>query len=200
MKRPLLALVAAAALVGLSAAGCGVAAHSATDRGAGTQSAPSGPGTTTAPGPGGSGGQTGQGGGAASRDTFQGSVASASGAYAGEGGRAGISVQVRGSGVKRPVKLVFHSLPCQGAPQCVQLDGTLTGEITAGPRGVPDTGRSFSVMATGRLTTLGRVTATGTGHGTGFIARGHELLDLTLISRSGRITLRSVSGTVRGFT
>jgi hypothetical protein len=82
----------------------------------------------------------------------------------------------------------------------VQLDGTLMGEIAARRAGPPDTGRSFSVTASGRLTTLGTVTATGIVQGTGFIARGHEVLDLTLVSRAGRITMHSASGTVHGFT
>ncbi len=136
----------------------------------------------------------------AGRNSFQGTVISATGAYAGEGGRAEVTVQTRGGGTRRPVKLAFRSLPCQGSPQCVQLDGTLAGTIEARARGVPDTGRVLTVSATGRLTTLGAVTAAGTAHGTGFIARGHELLDLTLINRSGRITLRGISRSVGGFS
>jgi hypothetical protein len=127
-------------------------------------------------------------------------VASATGAYAGEGGRAEVLVAVRGSGVNRRITLVFHSLPCQGEPQCVQLDGRLAGVMVARPGPVPDAGRSFLVRATGRLTTLGPVTAIGVGHGTGFIARAHELLDLTLISRSGRVMLHAVSRPVGGFS
>lgn len=188
-------LIAAASLA-LTGVACATTTKTVVRTSPGT--GPGGPGTTTAPAPGGSGGQPGQGAGAGSN--FRASVASASGAYAGEGGRAEISVQAHGSGASRPVKLAFRSLPCRGAPQCVQLDGTLVGAIATRRAGPPDVGRSFSVTANGRLSTLGRVTATGIGHGTGFIARGRETLDLTLTSRSGRITLRAVSGTVRGFT
>jgi hypothetical protein len=136
----------------------------------------------------------------AGQDSFRGGVTSASGAYAGEGGRAEVLLHTRGAGSSRPVTLTFRSLPCQGAPQCVQLDGTLNGRIVTRPGGVPDTGRSSSVTATGRLTTLGSVTAAGIVHGTGFISQGHELLELTLRNRSGRITLRVLTGPVRGFS
>jgi len=134
------------------------------------------------------------------RNSFQASVTSATGVYSGEGGRAQVLLQIRGSGPRRATKLVFRSLPCQGAPQCVQLDGVLTGVITARPGPVPDAGRSFVIAATGRLTTLGHVRATGIGHGTGFIARGHELLDLTLSGHAGRLGLRALSGSVGGFS
>lgn len=127
-------------------------------------------------------------------------MSAASGAYSGEGGRAQVSLYLGGSGASRPVSLVFRSLPCQGAPQCVQLDGVLSGRMMRRPGGIPDTGQSDSITASGRLTTLGRVTATGVSQGTGFIARGHELLELTLTSRSGRVTLRAMSGSVGTFS
>ncbi len=188
------AFLVAAVWLALTAGACGSAAPPAHS---GRAPAPRPGDTTTA-------GQTSPGAGqtsdGAARDSFRGSVASASGAYAGEGGRVELSLQVRGSGVSRPITLVFRSLPCRGAPQCVQLDGALTGHLVALPGGPPDTGRGFTITAAGRLTTLGHVTAAGIGHGTGFIARGHELLDLALTSHSGRITLRTLSGTVRGFS
>ena len=158
----------AAVCLGLSAAACGNAAsHSAS--GPGTH--PGGTTSTSTSSAPGTGGPTGGG-----RNSFRGAVVSAGGAYAGEGGRSAVELEVRGTGASRPIKLAFLSLPCLRAPQCVQLDGTLTGRISTQPRGVPDTGRSFAITATGRLTTLGQVKARGIIQGTGFIARGHEQL------------------------
>jgi hypothetical protein len=188
------AFLVAAIWLGLTAAACGSAApHSRSQRAPGSQPGHTTTASQTSPGA----GQTSDG---AAGNSFRGSVASASGAYAGEGGRVEVTLQARGSGVSRPITLVFRSLPCRGAPQCVQLDGALTGHIVARPGGPPDTGRSFTITAAGRLTTLGHVSAAGIEHGTGFIARGHELLDLALTSRSGRIALRTLSGSVGGFS
>lgn len=181
MRVPLVAAVSLA----LMAAACGSAAsHSPSGTTPATQT-----GTTTT-------GQTNAGG---RRDVFRGEVTSASGVFAGEGGRAEVLLQTRGSRFNRPVTLTFHSLPCRGVPQCVQLDGALSGRIVTRTGGVPDTGRSFAITAMGHLTTLGTVTAAGIGHGTGFINRGHEELAITLRSRSGRIAFRALSGVVPGF-
>jgi hypothetical protein len=182
----------AAVCLGLSVSACGSAAsHSASGPGAhaGASTSASAWSATGTGRPSGGG-----------PNSFRGSVSSASGAYAGEGGRSAVALEVRGRGASRPIKLTFRSLPCQGAPQCVQLDGTLTGRISTQPRGVPDTGRSFAIRATGRLTTLGHVSARGIIQGTGFIAHGHVLLELTLTNPSGSVTLRAQSSTVGGFS
>jgi hypothetical protein len=82
----------------------------------------------------------------------------------------------------------------------VQLSGRLVGTLTAGPRQVPDVGQSFTIRATGTVKPLGHVAATGTVHGTGFIAHGHESLRLRLARAGGSVTIDGVSGLVPGFT
>jgi len=66
---------------------------------------------------------------------------------------------------------------------------------------IPDAGVKLRLTATGAVKPLGRVSVTGTVHGTGFIARGHEFLQLTLTSlHKGVVTVDAHSGLVAGFT
>jgi hypothetical protein len=96
------------------------------------------------------------------------------------------------------VILKFTPVACSAAP-CLKLAGTLTGHAVA-QRSLPDTGQGYSVSASGHLVGLGSTTATGTLHGTGFIATGHCTLTLTLRSSSGSQPVIAQSGPVRGFT
>jgi hypothetical protein len=58
----------------------------------------------------------------------------------------------------------------------------------------------FTLTAAGTVSPLGRTSLTGTVHGTGFIARGHETMTVTLATARGSVTVTASSGTVPGFT
>jgi hypothetical protein len=64
----------------------------------------------------------------------------------------------------------------------------------------PDAGAGFAVSGSGTIRPLGRVHVSGSAHGTGLIASGHETLRLTLRARSGEVVVSAQSGLVPGFT
>jgi hypothetical protein len=72
--------------------------------------------------------------------------------------------------------------------------------MTPASHRVPDTGTSFTIMASGKLKPLGPVSATGTAQGTGFIARGYASMQLTLTAGNGTVTYQAQAGPVGGFT
>lgn len=167
------------------AAGCGAAAtHSSGTAGSGH------------------GGQTTQGvpQRLAGRDYFTGSIRSGSGAYAGNTGRIHIYLQPTGRGLRRSATITLAGLPCTGATHCLDLSGRLGGTLTASAVHIPDVGRGYALTGTGSVHPLGRVTGRGQVQGTGFIARGHESLTLTLTGGSGSVTVQALSSTVGGFT
>jgi hypothetical protein len=67
-------------------------------------------------------------------------------------------------------------------------------------RALPDTGSTFKLRAAGSFKPIGRLTAVGTVHGTGFIDRGRELLRLTLSGSRGLLELIGRSSAVPAFT
>ena len=180
-RRPVV-LVLTAAL----AAGCGTAA------------APSG--TGPAGGHRGPGAVGGHGHGRPARDSFQGSIRSATGTYSGDTGRAHIYLHPTGAGPRRSVTVTFAGLPCRGANHCVELSGTLTGTIAAGPGHIPDVGHAYVLSGAGSIHPLGRARGRGAVQGTGFIARGEESLSITVTGASGSVTLDATSPPVHGFT
>jgi hypothetical protein len=157
--------------------------------------------TQSSGGPGGRGGPPRGGDSAPPRDTFMGSIISGAGAYA-DRHQAVVKVFIHphGSGERRLVRLVFASRCGGSSSGCISLNGTAQGRLTGSPRGVPDVGRSYSLSATGRIGSLGRVLIRGEVVGTGFISHAHELLKLTLTAMSGQVTIVAYSAMVKGFT
>jgi hypothetical protein len=134
------------------------------------------------------------------KDSFEGSLRSGTGAYAGITGRAHVYLRPEGDGARRSVTLTLVGLPCAGASHCVALSGTVHGTLAPGPREVPDVGHGYVLSGAGSVDPLGRATVRGGVTGTGFIARGQETLTLILTGVSGSITLEAMSPTVHGFT
>jgi hypothetical protein len=182
--RPLTIAMATAAVL---LAGCGSAAP-----GSGT--------FTGGGGGGGDGGQTGGGSGHPAKDSFTGSVRSASGKYSGATGRVHLYLRPRGHGVRRSLTLTLAPSSCRAGAKCLRLSGTLTGTLAPGPGHLPDTGDGYLVTATGTVRPLGMVTARGGVQGTGFIRRGQETLNLTLSGPSVSVTIEGLSAAVNGFT
>jgi hypothetical protein len=134
------------------------------------------------------------------KDSFGGSIASASGAFKKDQGHLWIAVSAGQSSTNdRPVTLTLKGRRCRRAVRCVKLIGTLAGTLT-GMASIPDGGRSFLLSATGRVKPLGRVSATGQVHGTGFILRGHETMTLRLSNSHGAVQVQAESPAVPGFT
>jgi len=134
------------------------------------------------------------------KDSFTGRVTAATGIFARDHGAVTIALAPRPGNALRRLTLTLRGAPCSGKGQCVQLSGKLTGTLAPGPMRVPDAGRSFTIAATGTIKPLGHVSATGTVHGTGFIANGHENLRLLLMRAGGTVTIEATSPPVPGFT
>jgi hypothetical protein len=131
------------------------------------------------------------------KDLFSTRVANASGAYRADTGASQIAV-VPGSGSK--VTITLRGASCHGQRRCVAPSGSLHGTMTRTGRVIPDIGMAYALVASGRLTSIGTVRATGTLHGTGFIAHGHESILLTLTAPRGIIQLSGESRLVPGFS
>lgn len=168
--------------------------------GCGTAAAPSGTRPGAAGGHGAPGTVGGHGHRGPARDSFQGSIRSATGTYSGDTGRAHIYLHPTGAGPRRHVTVTFAGLPCAGADHCVELSGTLTGILAAGPGHMPDVGHGYVLSGVGSIDPLGRATGRGAVQGTGFIARGEESLSITVTGASGSVTLDATSPPVHGFS
>jgi hypothetical protein len=139
-------------------------------------------------------------GSAPAKDSFVGSVTAATGRFSGDhGGVRLVLAPGRGQSGRR-LTVTFSGGSCGSAGHCIQLSGRLTGVLTRGPIVVPDVGSSLTVRASGAIRPLGKVSATGSVHGTGFIARGHETLRLKLTGSGATITISADSGLVPGGT
>jgi hypothetical protein len=158
-----------------------------------------GPSASSSVGPGG-GTAHGAGSHVPSRDSFQGSIRSAAGSYAGYTGRVRIFLHPKGQGLRRTVTVELAGLPCAGASHCLSLSGSLTGALIPAPGHMPDVGRGELVSGAGSVHPLGHVMIRGEVRGTGFIQRGREVLTLTLTSSKGTMTLQATSPSVHGFT
>ncbi len=148
----------------------------------------------------GQGRQTGDGSGHAARDSFTGTVRSASGKYSGATGRVHVYLRPQGHRVRRSLTLTLAPSSCPAGAKCLKLSGTLTGTLAPGPGHLPDTGHGYLLNATGTVRPLGMVTARGGVEGTGFIRRGQETLNVTLTGPSVRIAIEALSAPVSGFT
>jgi len=134
------------------------------------------------------------------KDTFTGKITAATGRFAGDRGLVKILLAPGSGQAVGHVGVTIRGTVCARKVACVALVGKLNGTLTPGPIKVPDVGRSFTVAATGTIKPLGRVSAKGTVHGTGFIANGHESLTLRLTGPGGTVTIAATSGPVSGFT
>jgi hypothetical protein len=135
------------------------------------------------------------------QDAFKGRITGGTGAWADANGRVSISILAEPSTTStRAVTLAVHGKTCGTKARCLQLRGRLHGTLSPGPQQNPDAGRAFELNAHGKLTPLRRVHATGTVHGTGFIAQGRETMELTVRNRRGSVTIGASSGLVPGFT
>jgi hypothetical protein len=134
-----------------------------------------------------------------------GSIAACGGASAGQAAPAaspGDTFTATAAGFSGRVTLVFTrsgaarvTIALRGA-----LSGTLRGRLVRQPGGIPDVGRSWAIIAAGRVRRLGgAVTARGTVTGTGNIRSGHERLTMTLAGSRRKATLTGRSRTVGPF-
>jgi hypothetical protein len=132
-----------------------------------------------------------------------GTIVNATGTLA--GARGAVAVQLfptrATTGSSRSMTLVITPLPCTGSGRCLRLRGQATGSMAVIGMPIPDAGLRLRLKATGSVAPIGRVSVTGTVHGTGFIAHGREFLHLTVASpRKGVVTVDASSGLVPGFT
>jgi hypothetical protein len=138
----------------------------------------------------------------ARKDAFHGTVASATGRFAGKHGHARIGFfPGSGTGSTRSLVITLTPRACREAKGCVRLHGTLHGSITRVPT-IPDIGAQFKVTAHGTVRPLGRVTASGTAHGVGNALAGRETTQLTLTSGGGggTVTVDGMSAQVPTFS
>jgi hypothetical protein len=134
------------------------------------------------------------------KDTFNGHIASASGGVRADHGNVTILIHAaQATAATRRAELTLVSPTCGRRKHCLRLLGTLTGTLTAQAT-IPDVGRRYAIVATGTITSLGRVSARGEADGVGFIREGRERLSLTLRTGSDRVTIAALSPEVPGFT
>jgi hypothetical protein len=137
----------------------------------------------------------------AGKDHFTGRITAATGALRGRGGQLSVDLNAPPSTAPhRRLALTNHAAGCRNAAHCLELGGTVHGTLSRESGRIPDVGSSFAVRATGKLRPLGTVSATGTVHGTGFIAQGYEQLRLSVMTPHGTLTITARSGLVPGFT
>ncbi len=107
-----------------------------------------------------------------------------------------------GGGTRYTVSITVRSSPCGAATKgrpCPFLSGTLSGSGISQSR-PPDIGQRIVLTASGRVSPLGAVTASGAYTGTGFIARGRRSIELRLRSKAGDLSISGVGPLVPGFT
>jgi hypothetical protein len=134
---------------------------------------------------------------------FTGTIAKATGRYRSDHGRLRIDLSdARTTGSVRPATFVLTPLPCRVRRGCLKLGGRLTGTLAAVPYPHPiaDVPGKFAADAAGKLKPIGQVRGTGLVVGTGFVASGHETLQLRLSTPKGQITIDASSKAVPGFT
>jgi hypothetical protein len=136
----------------------------------------------------------------APRDAFTGTVAGGNGRYTRPNGRLEIALAPTGSAATRPLRITLTGTRCGARARCLRLTGTVHGTIARRLGGIPDVGQSFTIAASGTISPLGRVSISGTAHGTGNIMYGHESMTLKLSDAKGSVTVSAASGRVPGFT
>jgi hypothetical protein len=119
--------------------------------------------------------------------TFSGMITSATGRYAGDHGHVVINDGPM-SGY-RGGRLLISGRACHGAGHCLALSGTPSGAMTPKGHPLPDTGFTYTVRATGRVSPLGRVSVSGLLQVPGFVACPHQTLTLTLAGAHGTVRI-----------
>lgn len=138
--------------------------------------------------------------GVAARDLFAGAIGPGSGAFSGASGHVKVAlVPGAGSGNVRRVVVTLSGHLCRRG-RCRTIGGRLHGSLARPAHQVPDTGQRFTLQLTGKVAPLGTVSANGRVNGTGFIARGHETLVVTISVPRGALSLSAQSPLVPGFT
>jgi hypothetical protein len=138
---------------------------------------------------------------AAAKDSFRGRITHATGRFASESGAVAIYIHAgRSQGATRPVDLTIVPRRCQTAQECLMLRGAPTGTLTTKRASNPDGPKTFTIQASGTVRPVGQSSVTGSGTGTGFLAKGRERMRLTLTSAHGEITIDARSAEVPGFT
>ncbi|MCA1690574.1 MAG: hypothetical protein LC720_09180 [Actinobacteria bacterium] len=150
-----------------------------------------GPATTLAAGP--------------KQTVFTGRIGAATGGYAKLRGSVRIVVRSHPASTGAGFTLTLSAASCPTRPvrtrtRCASLSGRVTGTATARPRRPADVGTTVALTGTGSVSPLGRVFATGTATGPGFIARGRLGLTLSLRTSAGRLTIVAQGPLVPGFT
>ena len=134
----------------------------------------------------------------ARQDRFTARPVSGSGRYGRMTGKLRLALEVRASSAgTRSVILGVRGSLCR--PRCAAVSGKLKGTLRR-ELSNPDIGQSLTLIVKGRLVPFGHLDARGSMHGTGFIARGHETLQLTFAARHGKFTITGESPQVPGFT
>ena len=132
-------------------------------------------------------------------DMLSGRVVSAAGRWHRDSGTLAVRL-VPGSGsLKRHLVIQVNGSSCAGKRACVKLQGKLIGTITE-HAAHPDAGARLAIKASGTLTPLGHVSATGLAIGTGYIEHSRVTLRLTLIAAHGKVTVSLASRPVGAFT
>jgi hypothetical protein len=157
-------------------------------------------------------------GGEATR-AYSGQIVGGTGRYAGSRGTVSIrlglaraattSQHERQAQRQYDVSLGFHGAPCSesqrpgSAHTCLALSGTIAGsgvEEQATPR-ISDLPATIRIAAaSGSISPLGPVVATGEVIGVGFVRAGRLRLNVTVAARSGTVVVRATGPLVPGFT
>jgi hypothetical protein len=139
--------------------------------------------------------------------TFAGRIVSGTGSYAKLRGSVKL-VLSSSAGLLRPpgpkpstygFTLTLSAPSCAGRAHCVSLHGKIIGGALGLSR-IPDVGASYTLEGSGRVGPLGQVTATGTSHSLGFIARGRFPLHLQLRRGAGTLTIDAQGPLTKGFS
>ena len=138
--------------------------------------------------------------GVAVRDSFSGTIGSATGAARGDSGTVKVTLAPgAGTGDRRTVTVILSGRVCRDR-RCRALGGRLRGTLIRRPNRIPDIGQRFTLALAGSVAPLGPLSGDGTVNGTGFIARGRETLAIRLRARHGTVALLARSAVVPGFT
>ena len=132
-------------------------------------------------------------------DMLSGRVVSAAGRWHHDSGTLAVRLVPGSGGATRHLVVRVTGVGCAGKHGCLKLQGKLIGTITERPAH-PDVGEHLAIKASGTLTPLGHVSATGLAIGTGSIARGRVTLRLTFTAAQGKVTVSLASRPVGSFT
>jgi hypothetical protein len=134
------------------------------------------------------------------QDLFTGTVSAATGAYARNAGTVVITLAVPTTDAgTRSLTLSVRPGACPASGTCLRLSGKPAGTLTSRAT-VPDAGFHYRIRASGRVSSLGHVKASGTIQCPGNIGAGHETMTLKLRANNGSVTITATSPVVPGFS